>query len=66
MARYKEGEGKANGNGNGKIIIISEWAGLGLDEAPQKAENREEWRKVVARSHLMPQRSFRQRGKVSE
>ena len=32
--------------------------GLGLGEALRKAEDREEWRKVVARSSLMPQRSF--------
>ena len=40
---------------------ISEWTGLGLDEALWKAEDREEWRKVVARLSLMPQRSFRLR-----
>ena len=41
---------------------ISEWTGLGLGEALPQAEDREEWRKVVARSSLMPQRSFRLRG----
>ena len=40
---------------------ISEWTGLKLGEAIRKAENREEWRKVVARSSLMPQWSFRLR-----
>ena len=40
---------------------IPEWTGLGLGEALRKAEDREEWRKVVARSSLMPQRSFRLR-----
>ena len=40
---------------------ISEWTGLGLGEALGKAEDREEWRKVVARSSLMPQTSFRPR-----
>ena len=40
---------------------ISEWTGLGLGETLQKAEDREEWRKVAARSSLMPQRSFRLR-----
>ena len=45
--------------------IISAWTGLGLGEALRKAEDREEWRKVVARSSLMPQRSFRPRD-VSE
>ena len=42
-------------------MIISEWTGLGLGEALRKAEDREEWRKVVVRSSLMPQRSFRLR-----
>ena len=40
---------------------IPEWIGLGMGEALRKAEDREEWRKVVARSSLMPQRSFRLR-----
>ena len=38
---------------------MSEWTGLGLGEALRKADNREEWRKVVGRSSLMPHRSFR-------
>ena len=33
---------------------ISEWTGLGLGEALRKAEDRDEWRKVVARPSLMP------------
>ena len=33
---------------------ISEWTGLGLGEALRKAKDREKWRKVVARSSLMP------------
>ena len=40
---------------------ISEWIGLGLGVALRKAEDREEWRKVVAPSSLMPKRSFRLR-----
>ena len=40
---------------------LSEWSGLGLDGALRKAQNREEWRKVVVRSSLMPQRPFRLR-----
>ena len=40
---------------------ISEWTGLGLGEALRKAEDREDWRKVVARSTLMLQRLFRLR-----
>ena len=42
---------------------IPEWTGLGLGEAFQKAEDREEWRNVVARLSLMRQRSFRPRDK---
>ena len=40
---------------------ISEWTEVELGEALQKAEDREEWRKVVARSSLMPQRSSKLR-----
>ena len=58
MARYKEGEEKADRKSDRKIIL-SEWTGLGLGEALRKAGDREEWRKAVARSSLMPQRSFR-------
>ena len=53
--RYKEGEEKANRKRDGKI---SEWTGLGLGEALQMAEDRQEWRQVVARSSLMSRRSF--------
>ena len=38
---------------------ITEWIGLKLGEALRKAEDREEWRTVVARSSLVPQRSNR-------
>ena len=33
---------------------ITEWTGLKLGEALRKAENKEGWRKVVARSSLVP------------
>ena len=42
---------------------VTEWTGLKLGEALRKAENREEWRTVVARSFLVPQRSTRLRDK---
>ena len=45
----------------GREDNISEWTGLGLGDAHRKAEDKDEWRKVVARSSLMPQRSFRLR-----
>ena len=38
---------------------ITEWTGLKLGEALWKAVNREWWRKVVARSSLVPQSSLR-------
>ena len=38
---------------------VTEWTGLKLGEALRKVENREEWRTVVARSSLVPQRSTR-------
>ena len=40
---------------------MPEWTGLGLGEVFRKAEDREEWRKVVNRSSLMPQLLFRPR-----
>ena len=45
---------------------ITEWTGLKLGEALRKAENREEWRTVVDRSSLVPQRSNRLWDKWSE
>ena len=45
---------------------ITEWTGLKLGEALRKAENREEWRKVVAQSSLVPRRSTRLRDKWCE
>ena len=42
---------------------VTEWTGLKLGEDLRKAENREEWRTVVARSSLVPQRSTRLRDK---
>ena len=45
---------------------VTEWTGLKLGEAFRKAENREEWRTVVARSSLVPQWSTRLRDKWSE
>ena len=44
----------------------AEWTGLKLGEALRKAENREEWRKVVDQSSLVPQRSTKLRDKWSE
>lgn len=35
---------------------IREWTGLSLNDALRKAENRDEWRRMVARSSAVPQR----------
>ena len=43
------------------MLLSLQWTDLGLGEARRKAENREESRKMVARSFLMPQWSFRLR-----
>ena len=40
---------------------IREWTGLKLNEALRKADNREEWRRIVARSAAVPRRSTRLR-----
>ena len=56
--REKERQTEKRWEGN-----VTEWTGLKLGEAFRKAENREEWRTVVARSSLVPQRSTRLRDK---
>ena len=40
---------------------ISDWTGLKLCDALRQSENREEWRKLVHRSSVAPQRSKRLR-----
>ena len=40
---------------------IPEWTGMTLGAAMRKAERREEWRELVARSSVAPQRSTRLR-----
>ena len=40
---------------------IKEWTGLEWDIMLRKAENREEWRKLVVKSTVVPQRSARLR-----
>ena len=58
ILQSKDGEGKADEKKRWEDNI-SEWTDLGLGEALRKAEEREEWGRVVARSSLMPQRSCR-------
>ena len=38
---------------------IREWTGLEFAKSQRAVENREEWRKLVARSSVVPQRSSR-------
>ena len=59
--RYKEGEGRKGRQKKRWGDNMSEWTELGLGGVLRKDEDREEWRKVAARSSLMPQRSFRVR-----
>ena len=42
---------------------IKEWAGLEWNVLLRKAENREEWRKLVVKSTVVPQRSARLRNR---
>ena len=51
--------GRRRGRQKKRWEDVTEWTGLKLGEALRKAENREEWRTVVARSSLVPQRSIR-------
>ena len=51
--------GRRRGRQKKRWEDVTEWTGLKLGEALRKAENREEWRTVVARSSLVPQRSTR-------
>ena len=51
--------GRRRGRQKKRWEDVTEWTGLKLGEALRKAENREEWRTVVAQSSLVPQRSIR-------
>ena len=42
---------------------IREWTGLEFAKSQRAMENREKWRKLVARSSLVPQRPSRLRGR---
>ena len=44
---------------------IKEWTGLEWNVLLRKAENREEWRKLVVKSTVVPQRSARLRDRYS-
>ena len=41
--------------------IIREWTGLEFDQSQRAVENREQWRKLVAKSCVVPQRPLRLR-----
>ena len=56
--QFKEGDEEADGGNNGKDNI-KEWTGLEGNILLRKAENREEWRKLVVKSTVVPQRSAR-------
>ena len=42
---------------------IREWTGLGFTKSQRAIENREKWRKQVAKSSVVPQRPSRLRGR---
>ena len=45
---------------------IKEWTGLPWNITLRKAENREEWRKLVVKSTVVPQRSARLRDRLED
>ena len=57
--QFKEGDEEVDRGNDGKTT--SEWTGLQWSSILQKAENREEWRKLVVKSTVVPQRSARLR-----
>ena len=56
--QYKEGDDEAD---RGNDDNIKEWTGLEWNIILQKAENREEWRELIVKSTVVPQRSARLR-----
>ena len=58
--QFKEGDEEADRRNDGKTTS-KEWTGLEWNIILRKAENREEWRKLVVKSTVVPQRSARLR-----
>ena len=58
--QYKEGDEEADRGNDGKTTSKSE---LALNGTSRKAENCEEWRKLVVKSTVVPQRSARLRNR---
>ena len=54
-AQWKGEEDKAD-RGRGGKTNIREWTGLEFEKSQREVENREKWRKVVAKSSVVPQR----------
>ena len=46
--------------------IIREWTGLEFGKSPRAVENRGKWRKLVAKSAVVPQRPSRLRERGEE
>ena len=53
--------GRRRGRQRKRWEDIKEWTGLAWNIVLRKAENREEWRKLVVKSTMVPQRSARLR-----
>ena len=63
MALYETGQGRRRRGRQRKRWEgnIREWTGLEWNSILRKAENREEWRKLVVKLTVVPQRSARLR-----
>ena len=58
--QFKEGDEEADRRNDGEDSI-KEWTDREWNSRLRKAENREEWRKVVVKSTVVPQQSVRLR-----
>ena len=56
--QFKEGDEEADRGNDGKTTS-KEWTGLEWNIILREAENREEWRQLVVKSAVVPQRSAR-------
>ena len=55
LARHSERGKRARQTGEEVGIQIREWTGLEFTKSQRAVENREKWRKLVAKSSMVPQ-----------
>ena len=55
LARHSERGKRARQTGEEVGIQIKEWTGLEFTKSQRAVENREKWRKLVAKSSMVPQ-----------